>query len=35
MSFVEKAVEYNTAGLNCAESIIRAANEEYNLGIAE
>ena len=35
MSFVEKAVEYNTTGLNCAESIIRAANEEYNLGIAE
>ena len=35
MSFVEKAVEYNPTGLNCAESIIRAANEEYNLGIAE
>lgn len=35
MSFVEKAVEYNTTGLNCAESIIRAANEHYDLGIDE
>lgn len=35
MAFVEKAVEYNASGYNCAESIIRAANEEYDLGITE
>lgn len=31
----ERATEYYTKGFNCAETVIRAANDEYHLGLSE
>ncbi|MDO4173349.1 MAG: C-GCAxxG-C-C family (seleno)protein [Eubacteriales bacterium] len=31
----ERAKEYYTRNYNCAETIVRAANDEYNLGLTE
>lgn len=31
----ERATKYYKQGYNCAETIVRAANDEYNLGLSE